>query len=86
MNWPSGQNKVGRCFLHEASLAVFGNSSKHAKETHGCMCAVLKIFGVFDYKIWRALNEILSSHSIKHITSAIGIYFLLLYIQKRKLC
>lgn len=46
--------------------------------------AAAKLFEHFDKAIWEATQQLISGHSLKHLVSGLGIYFLVLYIEKRQ--
>lgn len=46
--------------------------------------ALAKAFEHFDKQIWDILGQSLSGHILKHIVSGIGIYFLVVYVKRRK--
>ena len=45
--------------------------------------AVAKVFEHFDAAIWEVAQHLVSGHSLKHLVSGLGIYFLVLYLRKR---
>jgi len=46
--------------------------------------AVAKVFEHFDAAVWALTQQLISGHTLKHLVSGLGIYFLVLYIQKRE--
>ncbi|MEE8371724.1 MAG: hypothetical protein V3R73_06200 [Sphingomonadales bacterium] len=58
------------------------SGAKYIWWTLGCYL-VAKGFEKYDDEVW-GLLEPLSGHALKHLISGLGIYFLLLYVQKRR--
>ena len=46
--------------------------------------ALAKAFEHYDKQIWDILGQSLSGHTLKHIISGVGIYFLVVYVRRRK--
>lgn len=46
--------------------------------------AAAKLFEQLDEAIWELTQHLLSGHTLKHLVSGLGIYFLVLYIKKRQ--
>ena len=46
--------------------------------------AAAKVFEHFDKDIWNMLGQNVSGHTLKHLVSGVGIYFLVLYVKRRK--
>lgn len=46
--------------------------------------ALAKVFEHFDQQIWEILRHLLSGHTLKHIVSGVGIFYLVLYVQHRE--
>jgi hypothetical protein len=46
--------------------------------------AVAKFFEYFDVGIYNLTHQIVSGHAIKHLTAAVGIYFLIRYLKYRE--
>ncbi|MCH8861544.1 MAG: alkaline phytoceramidase [Proteobacteria bacterium] len=46
--------------------------------------AAAKLFEQLDGAIWELTQHLLSGHTLKHLVSGLGIYFLLLYVRKRQ--
>lgn len=46
--------------------------------------AVAKLFEHFDHGIWALTGHAVSGHTLKHLVSGLGIYFLVIYIRERK--
>ena len=62
-----------------------------AKYSHGKyilyalgLYVVAKFFETCDVEIYESLHQLISGHSLKHLASGLGIYFILKYIQERK--
>ena len=47
--------------------------------------AAAKIFEYFDDAVWGLAQNFISGHTVKHLVSGLGIYFLVLYIKKRQI-
>jgi hypothetical protein len=45
--------------------------------------ALAKIFEIYDGSIWGFTDQLISGHTLKHLVSGLGIYYLVLYIKKR---
>ncbi|MEE8258221.1 MAG: hypothetical protein V3R20_00870, partial [Sphingomonadales bacterium] len=45
--------------------------------------AAAKVFEHFDALVWQGAQHLISGHTLKHLISGLGIYFLVLYIKKR---
>lgn len=46
--------------------------------------ALAKVFEHFDRQIWEMLQQLLSGHTLKHIVSGVGIFYLALYVKHRE--
>ena len=46
--------------------------------------AVAKAFELLDTEVWQLAHPFISGHTLKHLVSGLGIYFLVLYIEKRR--
>lgn len=46
--------------------------------------AAAKVFEHFDVAVWQGAQHLISGHTLKHLASGLGIYFLVLYIKKRE--
>jgi len=46
--------------------------------------ALAKAFEHFDKQIWEILQHTLSGHTLKHIVSGVGIFYLVLYVKRRQ--
>ena len=47
--------------------------------------ALAKAFEHFDHQIWELTQHLMSGHTLKHLVSGLGIYFLVLYIKQRQI-